>query len=96
MVANFVADSSSRGFFKSVIIPRTSEIKEMINSTLKSNSDGKKPVNGIKINETVANNAQITLSRNPNSRPLKTIHVILLPSLSPSMLGISKELMKII
>ena len=59
-------------------------------------SDGKSFVYGIIMNESVASTPQIALSLNPNSRPLDTIQVILLPNLSPSKVGSSKLFIKII
>lgn len=62
MVANFVADVSSSGFFMRVTIPMMIAMREMSTSNLKSKFDGNKPVNGINRKETVAKNAQITLT----------------------------------
>ena len=96
IVENFVAYSISKGFFINAIIPKINDIKEIKTSTRKSIFEGNNAVNGIIIKESVANNPQIALSLNPNSRPFSTIQVILFPNLSPSIVGISKLLMKII
>ena len=42
IVANFVADNLSKGFIINSMIPRLSEIKDMITSTLKFILDGYK------------------------------------------------------
>ena len=96
MVANFVADSISNHFFTSAVIPMINAIKEINVNTLKSMIVGNKLVYGIRINDRVANNPEITLILKANSRPFNTIQVILLPNLSPSIVGISKLFIKII
>ncbi len=96
MVAYFVADFISNGFFITAIIPMASGINEKNTSTPKSKFEGYKLVKGIRMKEMVANNPQVMLSLKANSRPFNTIHVILFPNLSPSIVGISKLLINII
>ena len=88
IIANFVADSLLTGVFIIPIIPNDKDMSEINASTWKSIINGNMFVYGKIKNEIVANNPEIAMILNPNSRPLRTIHVILPPNLSPSISGI--------
>ena len=87
-IANFVADSLLTGLFIIPITPNDRDMSENKASTRKSIIDGNMFVKGKIKNETVANNPDIAIILNPNSRPLRTIQVILPPNMSPSISGI--------
>lgn len=86
---NFVAKDFSRGLIINSKIPKPNGIKVMAVRILKLIICGNRFVYGIIKNDIVASNPEITMSLNPNLRPLIAIHVFLPPALSPSISGIS-------
>ena len=84
-----VANGFSWGLVINSKIPRPRGINVMAARILKFIICGNKFVYGMIKNDIVASKPEITISLNPNLRPLTAIHVFLPPAISPSISGIS-------